>query len=217
MLNLVFKDLIQLKFQLLTLVGIMVLSPILLGRIAPTFLATTLLTYPIVYSLVIPQLLFQQEEHGNTFTFLRALPIHPASIVAAKYVLSTFTPLTAAVAIGLAQLSGALSTETALASLFGVVLICFILSALSLFVHFWLGTKKAKVALLVVAFSLSIPSFLIAGGQGEAFMELGNRIKPLATRPLGILVAFLVGLVVLGASLAGSAAIFTRRDLSNLP
>jgi hypothetical protein len=108
-----------------------------------------------------------------------------------------------------------------LASIFGVGLICFALSALSLFLHFWLGTKAAKVALIVTTFGLSIPVMLAAKGQGgvggSALGGFIGRVEPLATSYAGILVSLAVGLVVLGISLAGSATIFTGRDLSRLP
>ncbi len=217
MLNLVVKDIVRLKTQLLTLLGVMVAGSILVSYMAPTFLSTILFTYPIVYSLIIPQLLFLQEECGNTFHFPRPLSIRLVSIVAAKYMVSILTPLSAIVAISLAGLLGALTTETALGAMFGSVLICFILSALSLFLHFWLGTKKGKTALSVVIFSLSIFSFRITEGKGAFLIRFATRIKPLATSPFGILVSIALGLLILGASLAGCFAIFSRRNLSNLP
>ncbi|MGE5579391.1 MAG: ABC-2 transporter permease [Bacillota bacterium] len=220
MFSLVHKEFMQLRSTLLQVLGLMVVAATVLGRVAEELVMSSLFALPVVLAMTLPQLIFEQEERGNTFVFLRALPIRPSEIVAAKYLVSAITTIVSLALIGLARLTGALTAEVVLASIFGVGLICFALSALSLFLHFWLGTKPAKAALIVTTFALAIPVMLAAkskAGVGSVFGGIVGRVQSLATSYSGIPVSLAVGLVILGISYVASAAIFSRRDLSRLP
>ncbi len=218
--SLVYKEFVQLKSYLIQVFGLMAIASLLFGRIAQALLLSILYALPVTSAMTLPQMVFQEEERGNTFVFLRALPIRPREIVAAKYAVSALTTAASLAAIGLAWLTGAIGKETALASAFGVGLTCFALSALSLFLHFWLGPKQAKTALILVTFGLAIPLVVLAQGEGGTDATLGrltSRFQPLAASWTGLLFVAAVGAALLGVSFAASSAIFTRRDVSRLP
>lgn len=220
MMNLVYKEFVQLRNYILQVVGFMALAIVLFGKISPSFAMSYLYVLPVVMSMTLPQMIFGQEERGNTFVFLRALPIRPGEIVAAKYLVSVIVTVAFLGVIGLSGALGVIPVESVLAALFTVSLASFFLSGLSFLLHFWLGVKSARVALILTTFSLAVPVMLLARRQGDAAEVLSGWVaglEPIATSVPGVLLAAAVGLLLLAASFAGSAWIFTRRDLSRLP
>lgn len=220
MLSLVQKEFSQLRSTIFQVLTLMVASALILSRVAEEMMMSMMVALPVVLSMTLPQTIFEQEERGNTFVFLRSLPIRPSQIVAAKYVVSATMTIVSVAIIGLAGITGALSKEAVLASVFGVGLVCFAMSALSLFLHFWLGARSAKIALIVTTFALAVPLMLAVkskAGIESIFAGIVGRVQSLATSVTGIPVSLAIGLVFLGISYAASATIFSRRDLSRLP
>ena len=74
MLSLVQKEFVQLRSTILQLLGLMVVAALFFGRIAEELAMSTLFALPLVLAITLPQMIFEQEERGNTFVFLRALP-----------------------------------------------------------------------------------------------------------------------------------------------
>ncbi len=220
MISLMHKELVQLRSQLLQVFGLLLAASVFLGKRVSPFVDSLSLSLPAVLSMTMPQMMFDQEERGNTFIFLRSLPVRPLEIVAAKYAVSGSTNLAAVILVGISQVWLGSGLEQVTVWMAGLVLVTFLLSALSLFLHFWLGTRAAKIALIVVAFGLS-GSFLAfaqsGAGLGGAMERFVVSISPLAASAKGVALALLVGVVVLGVSLVASTAIFTRRDLSRIP
>ncbi len=220
MFNLVYKEFVQIRQYLLQIVGFLALAIVIFGRSSPSFAMTYIYVMPVVFAMNLPQIVFGQEERGNTFVFLRALPIRPAGIVAAKYLVSVLLTVAFLAVIGLAAVAGLVPTEMALVAVSAVGLISFALSGVSFFLHFWLGQKSARVALILVTFALAAPVMLVAGKMsslGATFTDGFARLTALASTPAGVCLATAVGLALLGASYAASAWIFTRRDLSRMP
>jgi ABC-type transport system involved in multi-copper enzyme maturation permease subunit len=104
MLNLAHKEFVQLKATLLQVLGLMVVAVFVFGKVAEELVMSSLFALPVVLSMTLPQMIFEQEERGNTFVFLRALPIRPSEIVAAKYLVSAVTTVVTLMIIGLAGL-----------------------------------------------------------------------------------------------------------------
>ena len=220
MLNLVYKEFVQLRTYLLQIVGFMALAVIIFGKTSPSFAMSYIYVLPVVLSMTLPQIIFGQEERGNTFVFLRALPIRPSEIVAAKYLVSVAVTAAFLGIIGLASVAGILPAEGVIPAVAVVGFVSLILAGLSFFLHFWLGPKSAKVALILVTFTLAIPIMLASRDPGVFEAKLVARyawVQPLAASPLGACLAVGAGLLVFAVSYAGSAWIFTKRDLSRLP
>lgn len=221
--RLVQKELVQIRSQILQALGLMAVGALFADKIAEDLVEPVLFAIPVALAMTLPQTIFDQEERGNTYVFLRALPIRPCEIVAAKYAVSVIATLASMAMIGLAWSSGSLSREATFAFATGIGLLSFVLSALSLFFHFWLGTKSAKTALMITtACGMIVPLIFVLGARGKggmeaAFGKFASRIVPLATSSLGPLLSLATGLAIMGASLAASVSIFTRRDLSRLP
>lgn len=217
---LVYKEFIQVRSYLLKIVVFMVAALALLGKVSPAFITSYLTVMPVVLSMVLPQMVFGQEERGNTFVFLRSLPMRPRDIVAAKYLMSVLVNVAFIAIIALAGPMGALPMEGVWAAMTTVTLASFVLAGLSYFLHFWLGAKTAELALLGVTFAAAIPVMLVLqakGGTAASVSALLNRLEPLATSPAGVGLAFLIGLAALAVSYAASSWLFTKRDLSKLP
>jgi len=177
--------------------------------------------YPVVAAMTLPQIVFGQEERGNTFVFLRALPIRPNEIVAAKYVVSALVTFAFVALLALLGPLGSLGGATLRAAVSTVTLASFVLAAVSYFLHFWLGAKSARVALLLLTFAAAIPMMLLVKmGSGGAAADISarfSRIVSLAGSPAGVGLAFALGLAIFFLSYAASSLLFTRRDLSQLP
>lgn len=217
--NLVYKDIVQLRLQLLQMVALVVLMMIAFGRTSPDFAMIYVYVAPVVLAMSLPQMSFGLEERGNTFGFLRALPIQPSEIVAAKYLLSVSVTLFFLALIGLAAVAGIISASSAFLATSVVALASFVLAGLSYFLHFWLGLKSARMALVLLTFAWLIPVMLVAklpGGPAAVEQKLAW-LKPLATSWAGVGLAGGLGLAVLAVSGLASAWLFTKRDLSRLP
>lgn len=223
--GLVYKEFVQAKAQILQALGLMAIAALFAHRIAEDLATPILFAVSVALAMTLPQTIFDQEERGNTFVFLRALPIRPGEIVAAKYVVSAATTTASMAVIGLASVSGCLTKETAMAYAAGIGLLSFVLSALSLFLHFLLGSKSAKTALMIITAAglfvgLFAPMVLATRGRGDlraTFGRLANRIAPVATSYAGVMLSLAAGFVLLAISFSASARIFAGRDLSRLP
>ncbi len=220
MLKLMHKEFVQIRQYILQIAGFLVLAMLFFGKLNPALVASYLSVIPVTVAMTMPQILFGQEERSNTFVFLRTLPIRPKDIVAAKYltgasIIVGFTALVVvAAAIGLAgdAVGSQIVAIVAFAS--------FALSGLSFFLHFWLGLKSARVALLIAIFVLGTPIMMMekgTGALGSALSALWTRAAPVIATPAGAGALPVAGLALLYLSYVASAAIFTRRDLSRLP
>lgn len=220
--SLVYKEFVQIRTYLLQIFGFLTLAVIIFGRATPAIMMSYLYVYPIVAGMTLPQIVFGVEERGNTFTFLRALPIRPREIVAAKYLVTVGVTLVFALLLAVLGPMGSVSGTALMAALSAVILISFALAAVSYFLHFWLGVKSARVALLFVTFAAAIPvMFLFRGrstGGTSAYLTMKlSEIGPLAGSPAGVAMASGLGLGILYISYLASAWLFTKRDLSRLP
>jgi len=218
--NLVYKDIVQLRSQLLQMIGFVVLFMIAFGRSSPDFAMIYVYVAPVVLAVSLPQMSFGLEERGNTFAFLRALPIRPSEIVLAKYLVSVGVTLVFLGLIGLAGAAGMIPASSALLAGSVVALASFGLAGLSYFLHFLLGLKSARVALILVNFAWAIPIMLLIklpGGPGAFVARYLPWLQRLAASWGGVGLASGLGLAVLGVSGAASAWLFTKRDLSRLP
>lgn len=217
---LVYKEFVQVRSYLLQILGFLAVAVLFLGRLSPAFIMSYLTVFPVVLSMTLPQMVFGQEERGNTFVFLRSLPIRPRDIVAAKYLMSVVVIVAFVAILALAGPTGALPKEDVMIAIATVTLVSFILAGLSYFLHFWLGVKSARVALLLVTFAAGIPVLLVFQSKEGMAAFIASKLaglEPLATSPTGVALAFAIGLAALFISYAGSAWLFTKRDLSRLP
>ena len=220
MANLLYKEFAQIRTYLLQILGFLALTIVVFGRMSPSFAMSYLQVLPVVFAMTLPQVIFEQEERGNTFVFLRALPIRPAEIVAAKYATSVLLTAAFLAVMILAGVTGLVGQGVDWVALSTVGFASLALSGVSFFLHFWLGSKSAKVALILVTFALGLPLMLAVAKRGDLGQSLGEglgQLAELANTPLGVCLAIAAGLAVLGAAYAASARIFTKRDLSRLP
>ena len=219
--NLVYKEIVQLRSYLIQTLGFLAVAILLFGRLSPVLMMSYLYVFPVVMAMTLAQLAFTQEERGNTFAFLRSLPIRPREIVGAKYVVSVLVTLAFVVVLAVAGPAGAASGTALLAAISTVTLVSFLLAAVSYFLHFWLGVKSARVALILLSFVAAIPMMLVlrSGPRGVSafFAERLSGLTSLAGSPGGVALAFLLGLAVLFVSYAASAKLFASRDLCPLP
>ncbi len=220
--NLVYKEFMQIRTYLLQIFGFLALAVIIFGRTTPAVMMSYLYVYPVVVGMTLPQIVFGQEERGNTFTFLRALPIRPREIVAAKYLVSVAVTLGFTVLLAALGPLGSVTGAALMVALSAVTLISFALASVSYFLHFWLGVKSARTALLLVTFAAAIPVMLFfrggsAAGISASFAAKLSSIGPLAGSPTGVALALGLGLGVLYVSYSASAWLFAKRDLSRLP
>lgn len=86
--SLVRKEFAYLRKFLLQMAFIFLAIIVIFGQRDPNMAAVYFRILPIVMSMTIPQAIFAYEERGNTFIFLRSLPLRPGQIVAVKYVFS---------------------------------------------------------------------------------------------------------------------------------
>jgi hypothetical protein len=174
---------------------------------------------PFIIGLVLPQTLFASEDRNNSLRFLRSLPVHPRWIVSAKYLAlalgvvmlpALLLPLKAA---GIPwRLTAADALTTAVMTGAGLLV-----GAISLFFHFWLGSKTAKTGPLVFLGTANILGMLaVALATGDRRRILTKVIEMLGTAGfrLGLLI---VAMIVMAISHAGAASLFERRDLTALP
>jgi len=220
MMNLVYKEFVQLRLYLLEIAGFMALAVIVFGKANPDFAMSYVYVFPVVLGLTLPQIVFGQEERGNTFAFLRSLPIRPSEIVAAKYLVSAVVTVVFLALIGLAGALRVVPLQGVYVAVSAVGFASFALAGISFFAHFWLGQKQARVALLLITFTLAIPVMLLSRGGGSTAAILGAKLawlEPLVTSPDGVCVALAAGLAVFSLSFVSSAWLFAKRDLSRLP
>lgn len=220
MLNLLYKEFVQMRMNLLPVVASLVLV-LVFGKTLPEFSVTFMYTLPIVLSMIVPQMVFEQEERWNTFAFLRSLPIPPGAIVAAKYLVSATVTMAFLATIAVAGAMGILPQRGLMMTVSIVGLISLVLGGVSLFLHFWLGLKSAKIALVLLVFALLVLPIGLgsreAGGIGAMLKSRFAWFEALAQTPLGVCVALAIGLLAFGASYLASAALFSKRDLGRMP
>ncbi len=218
MFTLIYKEVTQLRSHLAQTLGLLAALLILSAKFVPTLGITYALVFPIVSALTLPQISFAQEERGNTLVFLRSLPIQPGAIVGSKYVLSILVTVAFAVVVLALGPFPYLGSPESLTTISAVVFLSLFLASVSLLLHFWLGLKSAKTALLVTSFLSAIPTMLLFTSAGNAEI-LAQRFADLAafvSTPTGAFVIVLAGLLVMAGSWAISTAIFAKRDTSQM-
>ncbi len=176
---LVSKEFVQMRSQLLQTVGFLALALVVFSRTSPDMVLTFFNVFPVVMAMTLPQLSFMHEERGHTFCFLRALPMRPWEIVAAKY-LATFVVM---VGFGIllllvGTLVIAVRPTVLMAHLTVILLLSLLLAAISYFFHFWLGLKAARVALLVLV-------GLVGGAFMLAVVPDASAVTALLSSPAG--------------------------------
>lgn len=220
MVTLVYKEFVQMKIYLLQMFGFLIAASLIMGRIEPSMARGYLAVFPVIAAMTVPQMSFALEERGNTFAFLRALPIWPWEIVGAKYIVSFLVTLAFE---GLLWIFGILYMPMVggMSSVLTISLTTFIallLASISLLLHFWLGLKGAKTMLLILVLILGTPAMLIMkAGRDVPGLIPAESLKALVefgSSAEGIIVSLLVGLILMAASFSLSAHIFSRRDLS---
>lgn len=222
MLPLLQKEFRQERKHLLQIFGFLIIAALLFGRNNPWMLMSFFMVFPIVIPVTIPQLSLASEERENTFAFLRAMPIPPGEIVAAKYV---FTAIVVAIIelllFGSSAING-LPTHTWLSAVSATTALALLLSSVSLLLHFWLGVKSAQTVLRVGILTLTLPIMSTAvGGSADsaAFAKVSawaGSIMGFAGTTAGLAAAVAVGALCMAASWAIATRIFAGRDLSRL-
>lgn len=222
MLPLLQKEFMQEKKHLLQILGFLAVAALLFGRNNPSMLMSYFMVFPIVIPITVPQLSLASEERENTFAFLRALPIPPGEIVAAKYV---FTAIVVAMIelllLGSSTIHG-LPASTSLSAVSATTVLALLLSSVSLLLHFWLGVKSAQTVLRIGILVLMLPvvSAVAGGGADSAvFAKVSawaGSIMGFAGTAAGLAAAVAVGALCMVASWAIATRIFASRDLSRL-
>ena len=217
---LIYKEFVQLRHYLLQVSAAIVLAVVLFGHSLEGFILSYLSIMPLVMALTFPQFLFGMEDRGNTLVFLRSLPVRPRQIVAAKYIVSVMIVL-GLMLFGLGYALSVGKLEQALVSAGPNLVIAAFLLAISLYLHFRLGTNSAKIALLV---SLMLLTLL-----GLAVMQNRQILASVAALPVvqwvlailgswqGAIFGLVVGAGILMLSFIASSNAFTRQDVSRIP
>lgn len=219
---LVRKEFTHLRKFILQVAVIFVAIVILFGQRNPEMTAVYFRILPIVMGMTIPQTIFTYEERGNTFIFLRSLPLRPNQIVAAKYVFSLLL-LTSSGLLSLGIITWLVSEHSPI-DLNLMILLSSALMALSLYLHFRLGVNSAKTALLV----LVLGSGVFVGGiltwtRGQQVLasllsaELLSTLRDFASTQQSLLVTAVLSAFLLFISYFASAGLFSRRDVTQLP
>lgn len=216
---LVVNELRSLRNYLLQMVGFITLATLVFIRSEPQFVTSYFTIFPIIMAMMLPQISFTQEERANTFVFLRSLPLKPRDIVAAKYIVSGIVTLlflsfiyVGRVALPSLNLTYSIATVVVIAS-------C-LLAGISYFQHFALGLKSAKTALLITFLAISglitvvsqnatVQTWLTSNPAKQAFSVIDSMA--------GNIAALLIGACIMYVSYRLSAALFTKRDVSQLP
>lgn len=217
---LIYKEFVQLRHYLLQVSAAIILSVVLFGNSLEGFISSYLSIMPLVMALTFPQFLFGMEDKGNTLVFLRSLPVRPRQIVAAKYIVSVMIVLGLTLfGLGYAATVGGL--ESALVRVGPNLVIAAFLLAISLYLHFRLGTNSAKIALLV---SLMLLTLL-----GLAVMQNRQILSKAGALPIvqwvlatldswqGVILGLVVGAGILMLSYMASSHAFSRQDVSRIP
>lgn len=219
---LVLKDFMYHRKFLLQIGFIFAAIIVLFGQGNPDMVAVYFRILPIVMGMTLPQTIFSYEERGNTFVFLRSLPVRPNQIVAAKYVFSLL--LVAGIGLLSLGLSSMYATESSPFDPHLVIFMSSALMALSLYLHFRLGVNSAKMALL----TLLLGSGVIIGGivswpQARQLLdsflpaELPTALSQFASTHLSLLITVALAASILFISYLASTGIFSRRDVTQLP
>lgn len=219
MLTLVYKELVQLRSHLVQSFGILAAILLLFGKLSPTMMISYCYVFPLVNAMTIPQLSFTHEERGNTFVFLRSLPIRPGEIVGSKYLLSVLTTALFASAIFVAGPLTSMPSSKILTLVSVIMSFSLVIAGVSLFMHFWLGLKSARTALIVLTLVAAIPGMLVmksAETTGAVMEQIGGIIEFTQT-PAGVLSATALGLLAMAVSWALSTRIFVKRDIGQMP
>lgn len=214
---LVANELRMLKGYFLQILVFLALVTLLLGP------STALLgIYPIVIpfmAMTLPQLSFMQEERGKLFVFLRSLPIKPADIVGAKYIVA-FLVVSFFLCLLLVSRFIFPDLHISLIQMAAVTVASTLLASVSYFLHFLVGAKSARVAQLVVVFAVWVPIVLL-GQNPRAQAWLGGldvgRLLLIADSTSGLLAAVVAGCLLMLVSFAASAVVFTCRDVGQIP
>lgn len=217
---LVLKDFMYHRKFLLQIAFIFAAIVVFFGKVNPDMVAVYFRVLPIVMGMT-PQTIFAYEERGNTFVFMRSLPLRPSQIVAAKYVFSILM----VAGMGLLSL-GMISLFAAEQSPFDlhlVILMSAALMALSLYLHFKLGVNSAKTALLILLLGSGIAiGGIVTWPQGRQLLssifpaELPTTLYQFASTYQSLLLTTILAACLLFISYMASTSIFSRRDITQL-
>lgn len=214
---LIYKEFVQMRNYLLQVGLAIVVVVILFGQSLEGFILPYLGVLPLVMAMTLPQMLFGLEDRGNTLVYLRSLPVRPQQIVAGKFVVSLLIVgglmlIQMAYALVLGRLSAVLP-NTGLN-----LVIAALLLGLSLWLHFRLGTNRAKVALLISLMVLAVVGMALMQNPQVAgwFSTVTSFAGLLATVP-GTLLCLGAAAAILLLFYGLSAAAFSRQDVSRIP
>jgi ABC-type transport system involved in multi-copper enzyme maturation permease subunit len=217
---LIYKELMQMRNYILQ-VGLGIITALLLfGRSLEGFLVPYLSILPMVMAFTVPQCLFSMEERGNTLVFLRSLPIRPRQIVAGKFVVAALL-VAFLVLLGLSYSFSLGQLEAALARVGPNLIISAFLLGISLLLHFRLGAKSAKIALLITLMLLALVGMAVM--QNQQLMEsvrywpVMQSLLDVFNSWLGALLGLVVAALVLAVFYEASASVFTGQDISRMP
>lgn len=220
MFPLVQKEFVQLRRQLLQYLAVITVAILVFGRFEPSVGMAYITIFPLVLATTLPQASFMYEERENTFAFLRTLPIPPGQIVGSKYVFSALITVLLELLIILGSLFYPEVAEYGLWAMVSITtLIAMFLSSLSLLLHFTLGLKSARTALLVVIMLIALPFGALQASNVDGAGLIGGwatDVLVLLNSLAGVLVAAGVSAVLMLASWYASTQIFSRRDLSKM-
>lgn len=217
---LIYKEFVQMRNYLLQVGLAIVVVVILFGQSLEGFILPYLGILPLVMAMTLPQMLFSLEERGNTLVYLRSLPVRPRQIVAGKFIVSLLIVLgLMLIQLGYAATMGQLSS--ALSGLGQNLIIAALLLGLSLYLHFRLGTNKAKVALLISLMVLAVLGMaLMQNPQIATWFASSNSVAAvtdLLSTPLGTVLGLTLALAIQLLFYGLSAAAFSRQDVSRIP
>lgn len=213
------NELRMLRSYFLQIFAFIAVAIVVFRSTAPQVVITYFTVFPIVMAMTLPQISFTQEERGKTFVFLRSLPVKPASIVGAKYSVSLVVIVffLCLMTVGHYMFPD-LGLTMAQASI--VTILSALASSVSYFLHFMMGLKSAKIALLGSLFAVGAPAMLLSQNpRVQAWFGTAQaaQLFAIANSATGVLMAVLAACIILSISFTASAAIFTRRDVSQIP
>ncbi len=217
---LIYKEFVQMRNYLLQVGLVIIIAIILFGQSLEGFILPYLGVLPLVMAMTLPQMVFSLEERGNTLVYLRSLPVRPQQIVASKFVVSLLIVLgLMVIQLGYAITVGRVASV--LGSLGLNLIIAALLLGLSLYLHFRLGTNKAKVALLISLMVLTVSGMALMQSPQIANWFASSHavaaVTELLSTPQGSILGLGIATAILLLFYGLSAAVFSRQDVSRIP
>lgn len=217
---LIYKEFVQMRNYLLQVGLVIIIAIVLFGQSLEGFILPYLGILPLVMAMTLPQMLFGLEERGGTLVYLRSLPVRPRQIVASKFIVSLLIVLgLMLIQLGYAVAVGQL--DSALSGIGTNLVVAAFLLGLSLYVHFRLGTNRAKIALLVSLTALALVGMALMQNPRVAnwftSSDLVLKITSMFGQAQGALLGLGIAAIVLSMFYGVSAKVFSRQDASRMP